>query len=153
MHIILSLYCTSPLKSILFDCMPYWILFYNHQVIYLTATAHTVNIHLYSYSTFTFMFSVVIPTRKNYGFHLNQSTVMEQQDKPRDFFYFSCDTFFSAMQIRKNAKYNLFESINSTESSGWKLCNILSKYCLGKKKNNNKPKKQTRTHFYYCQII
>lgn len=32
------------------------------------------------------MFSVVIPTRGNYGFHLYQSTVLEQEDKIRDIF-------------------------------------------------------------------
>lgn len=105
-------------------------------MIYLT-TAHTVNINLYSYSNFTFMFSVVLPTRKNYGFHLNQSTVMEQQDKIRDIFILKIS--FSTMQMEKNAKWNLFESINSSESSEWKICSILSKCCLWRKKPNPNP--------------
>lgn len=49
-------------------------------MIYLT-TAHTVHINLYSCSSSTFMFSVVLPTRKNYGCHIRQSTAMGQQDK------------------------------------------------------------------------
>lgn len=77
------------------------------------------------------MFSVVIPTRKNYGFHLNQSTVMEQQDKIRDFFILLWHIFLNDANTKKKAKYNLSERISSTESSGWKLCNILSKHCWG----------------------
>lgn len=86
------------------------------------------------------LFSVVLPTRKNYGFHLNQSTVMEQQDKGH---VHSQNIFFQQPKW-KNATWNLSESINSTESSLPKICSILSKCCLSQKT-------QTLTiHFYYC---